>query len=93
MPTFGRVESKIRRIEGFLVSIQDPERRDVRSDRQGLPSWPYERAAKDSWTVARWKRERFKALYPGFEVDVLDVRHHPLRGQTRLGTVRGTYKS
>jgi hypothetical protein len=91
MPTFGSVERKIFRVENFLVSIQDPQRRDVRSDRQGLPSWPYERAAKDTWTVARWKRERFKAVYPGFEVDVLDAGSSPVRGQTRLGNVRKTY--
>jgi hypothetical protein len=91
MPKVGRVELRICQIEGFLVSIQNPDRRDLRSDRQGLPSWPYERAAKDSWTVDRWKRERFKAVYPGFEVDVLDADHIPVRGQSRLGNVRDTY--
>lgn len=64
---------------------------DVRSDREGMPPWPYDRAAKDAWTVADWRRERFARVYPGFEVDVLDRRHQPVAGQTRLGSVRTDY--
>ena len=72
MPKVGRVELRISQTEGFLVKIQHLDGRDVRSDRAGMPGWPYERAAKDSWSVADWKRERFNTVYPGFDVDVLD---------------------
>ena len=64
---------------------------NVRSDRTGMPTWPYERAAKDSWTIADWKRERFTPTYPGFNVEVLDADETPLPGQTRLESVRDTY--
>ena len=91
MPKVGRVELRISQIEGFLVKIQHLDRRNVRSDRQGMPSWPYERAAKDAWTVADWKRERFHEVYPGFEVDVLDGDRNPVAGQTRLESVCESY--
>ena len=64
----------------------------MRSDREGIPSWPYERAAKDAWTVAEWRRERFHAVYPGFEVEILDADLTPVAGQTRLENVRDTYE-
>ena len=91
MPKVGRVELRISQIEGFLVKIQHLDGRDVRSDRSGMPGWPYERAAKDSWTVAEWKRERFNTVYPGFDVDVLDGDRNIVAGQTRLESVRDSY--
>jgi len=91
MPTVGSIELKIARIEGFLVRIKYPGGADVRSDREQMPPYPYERAAKDSWTVQQWKRERFLRVYPGFEVDVLSGRRAAARGQTRLETLREGY--
>jgi hypothetical protein len=91
MPKVGRVELRISQIEGFLVKIHHLDGRDVRSDRQGLPGWPYERAAKDAWTVADWRRERFNTVYPGFDVDVLDGDCNPVSGQTRLENLRESY--
>ena len=91
MPKVGRVELRVSQVEGFLVKLRYPDGGDVRSDRAGLPTWPYERAAKDSWTVADWKRERFTPTYPGFSVDVLDADENAVPGQTKLETVRDTY--
>lgn len=91
MPKVGRVELRISQIEGFLVKIHHLDGRDVRSDRQGMPSWPYERAAKDSWTVAQWRTERFNMVYPGFDVDVLDGDCTPVAGQMRLENLRESY--
>ena len=88
----GRVELRIANVEGFLVKIRHlVGGADVRSDREGMPSWPYERAARDTWTVADWKRERFAPRYPGFEVDVVDGDGNLVTGQTRLETVRDSY--
>jgi len=90
----GRVELRIANVEGFLVKIRHlVGGADVRSDREGLPSWPYERAARDTWTVADWKRERFAPRYPGFEVDILDGDGNALPGQTKLETVRDSYET
>ena len=68
----GTLEMKIARVEGFQVRIRTSDGRDIRSDREGMPPWPYEKGARDRWPVARWKLERFVSLYPGFGVDVLD---------------------
>jgi hypothetical protein len=92
MMKVGTLEMKIGRVEGFQVRVHYPDSRNVRSDREGMPSWPYERAARDSLSVARWKRDRFISLYPGFDVEVLDgdgqiIEH----GQTLLETVRESY--
>ena len=89
MAKVGRAELRISQIEGFLVKIRHLDGADVRSDRTGMPTWPYERAAKDAWTVADWKRERFTPTYPGFNADVLDGDGSP--GQTRLESVRDSY--
>jgi hypothetical protein len=91
MPTVGSIELKIARVEGFLVRIKYLNRTDVRSDREQMPPYPYERAAKDAWTVERWRRERFRRVYPGFEVDVLTSRQAAARGNMRLETVRDSY--
>jgi hypothetical protein len=87
----GRVERAIRRVEGFEVRIKYLQGSNVRSDRTRMPPWPYRVAAKDAWSVATWKLERFTQRYPGFVVDVLDARHSVVRGQTKLHTVRATY--
>ena len=92
MTRVGRVENRSSRVEGFRVRIKHLDGADVRSDRAGMPPWPFERAAKDAWTVADWKRERFTPFYPGFEVDVLDRGRQPVIGQTRLESVRSSYQ-
>jgi hypothetical protein len=92
MPRVGSVELKIARVEGFQVRIRYLDGTDVRADRQGMPSWPYERAARDAWTVATWKTQRFAEVYPGFDVDVLDGDGSIVTaGQTLLESVRETY--
>lgn len=87
----GTLEMKIARVEGFRVRVMS-DSRNVRSDREGMPPWPYEHAARDSWTVAKWRQDRFVNLYPGFDVEVLDgdgniVEH----GRMLLETLRESY--
>lgn len=89
----GAVERKIARVENFLVRIKYPDGADVRSDRDQMPTYPYENAARDAWTVEKWKRERFRMTYPGFDVDVLRGNREPASGNTRLQTVRDSYTS
>jgi hypothetical protein len=91
MAKVGRVELQISQVERFLVKIHYLDGRDVRSDRAGMPGWPYEKAAKDSWTVGEWRRERFNAVYPGFDVDVLDGDCNAVLGNTRLKNLRESY--
>lgn len=74
------------------VHILHLDGRDVRSDREGLPTWNYERAAKNEWTVTTWKDERFRPHYSGCKVEVLDGNGEPVHGATTLGTVRDSYE-
>lgn len=92
MSSIANVERKIRRIEGFRVRILHLTGADVRGDREGLPQYPYHRAAENDITVENWKALRFRPSFPGFEVDVVDARSHSVQGNTKLGTVRESYR-
>ena len=91
MPTIKNVERKIWVSEGFAVRVLYCDGTDVRGDKRGLPSYRYDRAASNRMTVETWKRTRFKQIYPGYDVEVLDARQSSVRGNTRLATVRHTY--
>ena len=92
MPTVENVEKKIARVETFEVRIKrEIDGRDVRSDRENLPTFKRQRAMKGTATVAHWRRVRFDSMYPGFDVDVLYADGTTAAGQTRLTTARDTY--
>jgi hypothetical protein len=88
-----RIERSIRKVEGFDVRLLHPNGRDVRGDKQGLPPYPYLRAAKDGITVAQWRDTRFNASYPGYSVLVVDADGNRAHGGTQLATVRASYFS
>ena len=92
MSSIANVERKIRRIEGFRVRILHLTGADVRGDREGLPQYAYHRAAENDITVETWKAQRFRSSYPGFEVDVVDGRRNSVQGNSKLGTVRKSYR-
>lgn len=85
------LEGRIRNIEGFDVQIQWPDGNNLRGDYEGAKTYRYERAARDSWTVAEWIRERFHHMNPQFNVIVLDSNGSPVTGRYTLGTVREGY--
>ena len=91
MSSVVNVERKIKRVEGFRVRILHLTGADVRGDREGLPQYGYHRAADNDITVETWKETRFRASFPGFQVDVVDARGKPVQGNTKLETVRATY--
>jgi len=92
MSSIANVERKIKRIEGFRVRILHLSGTDVRGDREGLPQYAYHRAAENDITAETWKALRFRPSYPGFEVDVMDARRNSVQGNTKLGTVRESYR-
>lgn len=65
--------------------------RNIRDDRQGLPSYSYGRKLKGAATVASWRDGRFRQEYPGFDVQVLFADGSVAHGRTQLATVRSTY--
>ena len=91
MATVQFVEKKIRQVEGFNVTIRHLDGRDVRSDRQALPAYPFKNAMKNSANVTKWATTRFRDNYAGFEVDVLRSDGTRVHGRTLLSTVRDTY--
>ena len=93
MSTVGNVERKIRRIEHFEARFLYPDGTDVRSDKEGLPQFPYEVAASGDITAEAWKQTRFRQAYPGYDVKVLNARHALVQGNTKLATVRDTHES
>jgi hypothetical protein len=88
MPKVSHVESRVRNVEGFLIAVHWHRGSDVRGDKEAFPSYPYQIAASGEMTVADWKRTRFQPNYPGFDVEVLDDRGHPVLGNTKLATLR-----
>ncbi len=97
MTTVKNVQRQIRRVEGFDVrfTYEGPgphPGKDVRDDRTGIPSYPYQRAAADRLTVGAWIDARFKATFPGFDVIVVDVRGDHVNTRTKLATVRAGYR-
>ena len=90
MASIARLEDDIWKLEGFKVTIRWPQtKRDVRDDKKKIPGYPYERKAKNEWTVADWRRERFDRHYPGFDVDVLKPDGSKSKG--KLSRLRGSY--
>lgn len=51
MPKVKSIERKIANTEGFEVAILLADGRDVRSDKDGLPTYPYQNAAPNNFTI------------------------------------------
>jgi len=83
------VGEEIAQIEGFDVRFvasdgADPSRRKV-------DPYPYSRAARNAWTVAQWRRERFDVVYPNYGVEVLGPDGEPVHGKVLLENLRARY--
>ena len=85
------VEKRIWDIEQFAVVIRHADGKDMRGDKTGIPMYAFDRMAKNSITVAAWREQRFKASYPGLEVDVLDGFSDVAAGNMLLSSVRDSY--
>ena len=84
MPSVRTVERNIGNLEGFDVTMRDKDGKDMRSDKNGLPSFSFERGAKGDMTVSEWKEKRFKQTYPGYECDVLNGDGEAVAGNTNV---------
>ena len=83
MPIVKNIEKRIWEVEQFDVTIKHADGRDMRGDRTGLPTYPFERMAKNATTAAAWRDQRFRPTYAGLEVDVLDGTGQPVAWNTR----------
>jgi type I restriction enzyme M protein len=85
------VSAQIWDVEGFEVAFLSQDGTDVTHRR--VDDYRFQRAAIGTWTVAKWREQRFTPDYPDFEVDVLDGSGEPVHGKTHLSTVRDSYYS
>jgi len=94
MATIERIESQIERVEGFRAVFVTEDRRNLRGDRTGVPGYAsrFAKKAPGRMTVEGWRQRRFRAIYPGFDADVLMANGTPARGNTFLETVRDSYR-
>jgi hypothetical protein len=83
------ISEDIRNVEGFDVRFIGVDGDDVSLRR--AEDYPYQRAARNGWTVSRWKRERFEVAYPDYRVEVLDPDGAPVHGKTLLENLRLRY--
>jgi hypothetical protein len=56
MPSVRQVEAQIEEVEGFQVRFVSPDGTDPA--RRRVDEYGYRRAARSTWTVARWRNSR-----------------------------------
>ncbi len=81
MRSVSTVAAQIGEIEGFDVRFLDG---DGDASRRRVDDYPFERAARGGWTVARWRDTRFASAYPDFDVEVLKPDGSVAHGKTLL---------
>jgi type I restriction enzyme M protein len=84
------VSNDIWDVEGFEVAFVSPDGSDLAHQR--VPDYPFQRAARGSWTVANWREHRFTPNYPDFGIEVYNGYGEVVHGKTYLSTVRATYE-
>lgn len=84
------VAEQIFDVEGFRVRFIGQDGVDVAARR--VDEYDYTRAARQNWTVARWRDTRFIPMFADFDVEVLDASGEVVHGKTLLSTVRATYE-
>lgn len=85
------LERKIANLEGFAITICYADGRDIRGDKANMPGYPYELAARNDFTVAQWRDQRFLKCYPGLSVKVWLADGEEAHPANKLATVRDTY--
>lgn len=96
--TLKTVLAAVEQVEGFQVRLTYPDGRQVRGDlTKDIEPYRYKNAFRGGKTLDAWKSARFFSSYPIFDdssyrVQILDADGHPCAGQTKMRTVRETYK-
>jgi hypothetical protein len=90
MPNIEKIAKEISDFEGFEVTIRSKSRNGVAK----LPGYKrrFQRRARESNTVADWKRLRFETDYPELEVDVLLADGRIATARTTLDKIRRSYE-
>jgi len=91
MRSANSISDDIYNLEGFPVIFLDANGDDASSKR--VVEYPYQRAARGTWSVKQWKQDRFAAAYPEFNVEVIDPDGNVVHGRTLLDNVRQSWIS
>jgi hypothetical protein len=91
MASIKTIERNIGNREKFDVIFRHLDGKNVRADREEIPSYPFARMAKGNITVKAWKEGRFTPTFPGFKCDVLNGQGKTCHGGTLLSRVRDSY--
>jgi len=83
------VASQIGEIEGFDVEFVARDGEDLSSRR--IEDYPYSRAARSNWNVAKWRDERIVPNYPDLDIVVFNGDGEQVHGRTLLENVRASY--
>jgi type I restriction enzyme M protein len=86
MTTVKALVDQIWEIEGVWVIVTDED--GASANRRKVTDYPYERAAKETWTVKQWLEKRFYANWPDLVAEVRDPDDNKVHGKTLLSTVR-----
>ena len=86
MGTPGSVARQIQQVEGFAVRFTHEA-----GSRRRLEDYPYERAAKGSFSVSEFRRKRLEATYPDEAIEVLHPDGSAAHGRTLLQNLRTEY--
>jgi hypothetical protein len=90
MPKAKNVEKKIWDIEEFEVDMTK-DGKNIRGDKKLTNQYEFEKKAKGSQTVAKWKEKRFNKVYEGYGVDVKLANGDVAKGNMTLTKVRDSY--
>ena len=90
MPASGEVARVISRIEGFEVSFVDDDGNIVGG--VSVASYRFQRAAKNTWTLAQWREMRIDAEYPDLWLVAWRPDGEEAHGRTLLETLRRLYE-
>ena len=91
MRSANSISDDIYNVEGFPVIFLDADGADASSKR--VVDYPYQRAARGTWSVKQWKQDRFAAAYPEFNVEVIDPDGNVVHGRTLLDNIRQSWIS
>jgi type I restriction enzyme M protein len=91
MRSANSISDDIYNVEGFPVIFLDADGADASSKR--VIDYPYQRAARGTWSVTQWKQDRFAVAYPEFNVEVIDPDGNVVHGRTLLDNIRQSWIS
>ncbi|MCY4518644.1 MAG: class I SAM-dependent DNA methyltransferase [Acidimicrobiaceae bacterium] len=89
MPASGEVAKTISKIEGFEVSFVDDDGNVV--DDADVASYRFQRAAKNTWSLAQWRESRIEVEYPEQWIVAWRPDGTEAHGRTLLETLRRSY--